>query len=668
VLHYSFLNVAAALLVLLGPVPCARWLAGRSTVPHALAAIVWWGVLQSALGTLLGAFHLLRPGPILACESALFASMAILRRSTPTGRSTALSSLGGLSRLLALALAGLGLVLLVRGLYQPVTDIDSLAYHLPFAVIWMQQGWLAVVPEFSRYPWGYYPGGWEMISALLMFPLGDDLLSTVPSFLSWIAFVLAIVSLGSAGSGEEPAARAVDAPHAGASPARGQPPTHTTGAIACACIVAAFPITLLSATAVRVDLGLAALFLTAVLAGLTYRESRNPYDLALFLVASGMLPAVKVSGFAYAAMSWLVLLPWRRGASLRHWSVAASLIVALLLSSVWYLRNMALTGNPLGVVRISLFGHVLFDGWITLARVRRGALATDFRLSSLSDWQVYARSALGWLGVGFPLLLVLARPSFALLREPRYRTLLALAALSLAVYALTPYSATVAAPFRVGASTGFQMRFALPVLGLLAALAARGLQHLRAAVAPTLVSLAALGLVTFAICTQFTGADALLLLLVWGLAGAAVLQAPRRHWTRSYALAFYVVCLLQAVLLVGGRRHATRLDGYDPSYGDLSALAPGTRVGHLGDGNSYYLYGERLDLVVSETPRGGGDFVSWRRSLQSRGIGVLAVGPFARGLPPDVRACLRELGRPDSGFTRVIGEDPRKDILLYRLP
>jgi hypothetical protein len=663
VLYLSPLNLAGAVLVLLGPAPYAWWLAKRSTVLWPLAAIVWWCVIQSALGTLLGVLHLLRPPVVVACESLLLAA-ALLRHRSLRLAPVKMPPTPWPARLLLLALAGLGVVLLARCLRLPVEEYDSLAYHLPYIVTWLQQGWLAPVSGVVHYPWHYYPGGWEMVSALLMLPVRDDLLATVPSFLVWIAFLLAVAALGSSGRG--------DAPDQGPARAEGRLFALPVRAVACAGIVATFPVTLDAVTSTRCDLPLAAMFLVAVLAGLTYRQSRNPYDLALFVVSSGMLPAMKASGFLYLGLSWLVLFPWRRLVSLRHWPVVTALVIACFLSSAWYLRNLAVAGNPLGVVKISVFGRALFDGWVTSEQLGRGALVRAFRAGSPSDWQALARAAWTWLGVGFALLAVPAASSVGLLRGSRCRVLLALAAASFLLYVMTPYSASVSPPHRVGSLTGHQMRFALPFLGLLGALGSLGLARWRPAFASVLAPLVAAGLVARAIATPPVPIRVAALLGVCALAGVALAVLPRSRRARLPALALPLACVVPLLLFIGQRRHLARLEVYGPSFSYVSALPPATRIGYLGDdtatsSRAYLLYGEKLDLRVSATPCRDGDVARWRRSLQSQGIGLVAVGPFPGGVPPTAEACLRALDTPRSGFTRVAGDDPERELLLYRL-
>src|SRR4051812_29552349 len=145
-------------LVLLGS---TGWVLGCRAVDGRLAEIVvaaW--VCASAevvlLTLLLGELGLLRRWWMILALAIGLASVICVERLRPSwSRRPAMRALGPRLREIVgdPLLAGLGAVTvaalayaLALGLATPPNDIDSLVYHLPRAVLWLQQGHVGLIP------------------------------------------------------------------------------------------------------------------------------------------------------------------------------------------------------------------------------------------------------------------------------------------------------------------------------------------------------------------------------------------------------------------------------------------------------------------------------------------------------------------------------------------
>lgn len=150
---HTELQTAAALLWLV-----ALWYAGpivAKRVPLGIAErLACTLVLATAIPLLLACVHLLEP-------VALFVSAAVLcalrRRFV---RSSAVAGDAGWD----LAAAAVVLVIASPNIVRPPLEGDSLAYHLPNAIAWLQAG--SLDPTWMRYWW--YPGGSELAVAGLI--------------------------------------------------------------------------------------------------------------------------------------------------------------------------------------------------------------------------------------------------------------------------------------------------------------------------------------------------------------------------------------------------------------------------------------------------------------------------------------------------------------------
>ena len=93
------------------------------------------------------------------------------------------STIDPYSLVIVAAIAVLGVDLGLRLVTEPLADRDSLGYHLPALARWVQAGGLVPldrVDQVARYPYT-----WELVAALPVLAVGQDLLVAVPSLIAW---------------------------------------------------------------------------------------------------------------------------------------------------------------------------------------------------------------------------------------------------------------------------------------------------------------------------------------------------------------------------------------------------------------------------------------------------------------------------------------------------
>jgi hypothetical protein len=230
---------------------------------------------------------------------------------------------------------------LLKVIGAPPFGIDSLGYHLPKALDWLQSGSLLSANPVSFF---YYPGVSELFDVWLMLPFRDSLLVNLQSWPFAVMAVLAIYSL----------ARRVGLP------------------IRWAAYSGLF---FLSIRAVQGALGfanyqdndivLAGLFLAAGALAIAAVEGANRGLIIGEGIALGLLIGVKFSGPGYAL---LIIGAHILFAVTRHNARRLLVDLAILIGSMalvggfWYLHNWITLGNPVPPYAIQLAGQTIFPG------------------------------------------------------------------------------------------------------------------------------------------------------------------------------------------------------------------------------------------------------------------------------------------------------------------
>ncbi len=415
----SWLHTAAALgsLVWLW-LSAKRWLAAgdatldRDDLRLASAVVVACCVTLSAMA--LGSFGLLW-GPAWVVAICTLGVVLRLGARVAVRLPAALAAEPGPSIPFRLALGGLTVGLMLFVLRNPLTDRDSLLYHLPMWAYWLKTGTLAVALREPIEGYTAYPGGAEVLQAFAGWATQSDALSALPSI-----GALAVVALS---------LRRV-AIELGAAPALAEAST----------------LLLLSNRGVmalgrgtQVDMIMAAWVVIAVRFALRYRAQRAPRDLGLTLVALGLATSCRFNGPALAlvVITLAVFAPPRvdfvdvRRVGPWPWAIAA------LLGGFWWVRNFAATGNPLYPAEVPFFTSSIAP-----------AIAADV-LRNTTQWAMWQQGYAGHLTLanmmrffGPALALVSIALAWPLMKQRRTeRTVVgALALVAFGLFLISPFS------------------------------------------------------------------------------------------------------------------------------------------------------------------------------------------------------------------------------------
>ena len=331
---------------------------GRETGPWTIAASVtlWWATIV-AVTTVLGLVGLLVAEALLATVGAL-AALALTLQRRELGR-----CLRGRNNLPAaevdsdtitplpflfwgvFSLCWLSHALLNGVLPFPI-DYDSLMYHMPLVVGWLQARSL-YAPDCLHWS---NPGTNEIVGLWLVGPFSGDFfmgLSNLPATILLAASCVAVCSsLGL---------------------------SNLCAHLTSVAVVATFTVQK-QLTDSRNDVAVAALFLATLLYGLRYIQRGNRFDLALGAVTLGLLAGVKYYALGYALAVWLalVLIAGLACGVCRAGRVGAVLLCGAVASGgYWYARNLWFGGSP-------FYPLALPGGKDTLAEIYPDIWSTTF--------------------------------------------------------------------------------------------------------------------------------------------------------------------------------------------------------------------------------------------------------------------------------------------------
>ena len=612
---------------------------------------------------------------VLLCQALLLGSGLLWRTGLPT--------LGALFERANLPFwTSLFTALLLFGnlLSQPITDYDSLYYHLPFVASLHATGGLHANAMAAVVAW--YPFGWETLATLLVLPLQSDLLVTMPNLLAWGMWGVAVYRLG----------RRLGAPAYAAGSAT--------------LLLLTQPLVVDQLNTVRVDLALAAIFSCGLTFALAYHQTRQQAYGWLTLLCLPLLAALKSSGLIYGLLLLLILLgcwlrrakflriyaspaaaPVRIGGCERHNEPAESEAVysaspdaepnspspigrenepgpgiallpllviigfTVVAAGVWYFNNWLVYGNPLGAVALQLGGWTLFPGDLTGADVRRTMLLSLFLPTDPNHWRALAGQLWqqGWLPGGGLALLALTSwlPPARQLKRWHVRSGLALLYILLvAIYWVTPYSGDDGsyAYQLTDQWLGQSMRFALAAAGVLTLLAALGggaLPQAKRWLPPVAVTLALLTLAQRS--TLYLLAVVGFVVLVVGWYGLRWLTSRRGTINRVpmtdlqpfVAKHNQLLLIGMVIILLGGSfaLQPLRAQRRYAAYGALPQVIeqrtpPQATIAALYSHQSYLAAGEQMQRRVVQAPLTIKDVETLRAWLTEQHIDFLLLGPL----------------------------------------
>lgn len=302
------------------------------TALHAL--ILWRGGVTAAV-TALGASGLLTGGRLVLLVAA--ASAAVLATVRPAAARPprlgwALEAVGW-----SWLVASWALRVATEGLGRFVSDFDTVMYHAPLIVDWLQARSLHA-PDSSHWS---NPGGNELIGLWFVAPFDGDFLVVLANFPSALLLALAALEL----------ARLVGV--------RG-PLAHLA-----ALVIATNVVVTRQLVDGGNDVAVAGLTLATACYGLRAARKGQVGIVTLGGISLGLLAGVKFYALGYASVAWaatILLTARSRGPREAARLGSAWIACAVLFAGYWYARNAAVAGSPfypLGITHESdLIGRV----------------------------------------------------------------------------------------------------------------------------------------------------------------------------------------------------------------------------------------------------------------------------------------------------------------------
>lgn len=604
------------LLIVAGLLPLAGLLALRSLRGQVVFSF-WWGaavfvfalmVLQGCIAVLCGMLGVYGPVAFWLCHVAGLGvgllgwwKTGLFAGAPHGGWRAAFLCRWGRAEAVVLSLAGFyGLVVVYAAFSVPVLEWDSLYYHLPRVITWLQESRLVYLHWNTLAQVDYYPYTWEAVCGMYIAPSGWDMFVFFPNLHVWLLSgfsVAGLVRLARAGR---------------------------LAALVAGVVAMSLPMQVEAISSVRVDLAFGAVFLFALFV-LAHEQGGGLVGWIWLCV--WYMAGIKMSAFYYipllgiAGLLELTSRDGRRrlrlgaGVFRSGWAYAI-LLAGPLVGGYWYLANFWKISNPLGLIPVELFGRSLFSGFghfKTDLLIRETSLAGVFRPLEWADWRNLLSAI--WNSTGTVALLAVVLTFFWLtlaLRSGRRGVsggvwrLAVLCILAFGLYSITPYSGDIylhgqkISPWVVS-----QMRFSLIAWSLLVAAALGGAAHWNrqreALVACVILALAGpffvrgAGFLSAFIFPFYMFKIGFLVLVVMGFSfgglwGVRFLMG--RGGMGAWRIAGWALCLV-VVLLLAGRRRAEAWQRHDQGVGAGLDRIVGEEaaVGFLGPIKVYRLYG-----------------------------------------------------------------------------
>lgn len=374
-------------LLMNGPLAIGAYWASRHGLqqPPGVARGLGAAVLAWAWATigmeLLGSIGLFAPGPLMAWSGLGLAVGWMTRRFDRGSRSTASPIAGptawgiGATLAVGLSLWAMGPIW-GRSLMLPVKVVsDGPIYHLYFAARWWKAGRLVMVASpFGEVAAPYFPANGDLLFAWLMTGWGGDRLARVgQSPFLLMAGVACFAMARRLGTG-------------------------INAAVIAAAWFATTSALMFYAFEPNVDTIFTAGYLASAYFFLRYALGDDGCSaLALGGLAAGGAWGTKTTGLVFippllmlAGLAALVR-PGSAGAKVRRLGLLAA--TAASMAGFWYVRNTAMTGNPLYPLEFRALGRVILPGWYGAeVMTRNGMFYLPFR-----DWRSFIDIVLGQL-------------------------------------------------------------------------------------------------------------------------------------------------------------------------------------------------------------------------------------------------------------------------------
>jgi hypothetical protein len=217
------------------------------------------------------------------------------------------------------AITVLAILIGCTAILSPPNSADTMSYHLPRVIHWMQNGTVAFFPTSYLNLIMLQPAAeYLMLHAYLL--TGTDAGSNLFSFTAYIGCVLAVSCL--------------------AGLLGGNTRTQAIAAVFCATL----PNAILQASGSKNDLILACFLCSAAVFAARWNETQQRTDLMFLALATGMAFGTKATAYLFCPPLLLAIVPSR------YWLRTGVAVAAgvLAINGPQYVRNLDLSGSPLG--------------------------------------------------------------------------------------------------------------------------------------------------------------------------------------------------------------------------------------------------------------------------------------------------------------------------------
>ncbi len=326
-----------------------------------------------------------------------------------------------------------GLVELFNAFLQTPWEYDTLAYHLPMAVEWMRAGslWKILYPVWGG-PLGYYPGNHELLLTFFMLPFGSDVLVNLFNFFVAVVAIITVYKI----------LRAMGVAQLLA----------WTGA----ALVMAMPLFLRQVGTSQVDLLMASALLMCFYYLLRSEQRADGKLLLPVLLSMALALGTKYLSVVYLIPALVLFFMQRSFWKKNHpfWPAWFFLILGTL-GTMFYWRNLLVTGNPFFPAELKFGSSIIFEGYQDLTeRIRGLSLWQRFSVEdgAFSTWFATLLSETGWyfyltiVAYGLLVLELITKLFSARLKfgEGRlYTVMLFFFPLYWYLYLITPYTASM---------------------------------------------------------------------------------------------------------------------------------------------------------------------------------------------------------------------------------
>lgn len=483
------------LVILSGPLPLCLCFALinqteniKSSLAHFLLVIVTtWSIIQVSLGLILGTFERLTLISVIIAEIIIFIIGFSLSYLKKYSASVVLAKLPKLKQplnkielLIISSAAAVALVLLLIIATKPITNYDSLWFHLPAISRWYQTGALTLLDSTGNWIFDHqdaivYPYNWHILNLLCVLPFGQDFLVAVPQLIAWIIQGISVYLLSI---------------YFGAS---------RINSMAASSLLLTVPMMINQVNTIHIDLPLSALFTISLYFALSYYSRRNISDFALFLAALGLFAGIKITAIIYGAFilgGWAILElkniwlnPKNTQFNFQLKSPLLFLGIALLLylGGFWYVRNFLHINHPIPNLTVLPPSLPVSPPPIKLEspgylKIWKSTLLNQFDITKISHWQIFisqiiVRLQLPFLAMSCQILALLFFTSFKQ-RIPRinekFVSLIILLVGTGFLYFITPFSSGTDGEIvgQLSPLLGFNLRYGFPFLSMIAVTAA----------------------------------------------------------------------------------------------------------------------------------------------------------------------------------------------------